>query len=156
MTQLISHPYKDGTPRSLVTDPAFVMFGNNEKYSQAFREWLSEKDKRNFLKYLNLYYSMLQRTKKIEAKKDTQVLSDDEIRSISLQNTMNRSIKEYIKFLITRINFQLDEIGLKAQLGKIDIIWRTKENQTKKIKEIQEKKQENMENIENKYRNVLE
>ena len=156
LEQIISHPYKDGTPRSMVTDPEFILFGNNEKYSQIFREWLSEKDKRDFLKVLNLYYSVLQRTKDIESKKQTTILSDEQAKLISLKKTMNIDIKEYIKFLIQKINYRLDEIGLKAQLGKIDIVWRTKESQTRKIKEIQEKKQENLESIENKYKNTLE
>ena len=156
LTQVISHPYKDGSPRSLVTDPEFVLFGSDEKYSQAFREWLSEKDKRDFLKTLNLYYSILQRTKEIDAKKGTTILSDEQIRLAALRNTMKLDVKEYLSFLIKKINYRLDEIGLKAQLGKIDIIWRTKESQTRKIKEIQEKKQENLESIENKYRTTAE
>ena len=156
LEQVVSHPYKDGSPRSMVTDPEFTLFSNNEKYSQAFRDWLSEKDRRDFLQVLNLYYSVLQRTKDIESKKQTTILSDEEAKLIALKKTMNIDIKEYLKFLIQKINYRLDEIGLKAQLGKIDIVWRTKESQTKKIKEIQEKKQENLESIESKYKNTLE
>lgn len=156
LTQVLSHPHKDGTPRSIVTNPYFIMFGDNESYSRAFRDWLTEKEKRRFLSDLRLYYSVLQRTKSIESKKKELILSDDEVRLVEFKNVMNVQMKEYINFLMKKINAQLDEIGLKAQLGKIDIVWRTKENQTKKIKEIQEKKQENIERIENKYRNILE
>jgi tetratricopeptide (TPR) repeat protein len=156
LTQVISHPYKDGKPRSLLTNPEFEIFGNNEKYSRAFREWLPEKDKKYFLRNLIVYYSLLNRARVIEQKRETEILSNEDVRLIELKNAMNTELKGYIKSLIDKMNFKLDEIGLKAQLGKIDIIWNAKENQSKKIKEMQEKRQEDSGDTGDKDNNILE
>ncbi|MEI6079688.1 MAG: hypothetical protein WCQ53_03510, partial [bacterium] len=156
LTQVISHPYKDGSPRSMITNPEFVMFLDDTKYSKAFRDWLPEKDKRDFLRTLTLYYSLLQRANSLELKRNTRSLSDEEIRLIELKNIMKSAVSDYIKALVFKVKAQIDEIGLKAQLGKIDIVWKTKEGQTRKIKEIQEKKQENLDVIDTKYKNTAE
>ncbi|MEI6092812.1 MAG: hypothetical protein WCQ47_03925, partial [bacterium] len=155
LTLVTSNPYSDGLPRSLVINPEFVLFGSDDKYSQAFRDWLTEKEKRKFLSSISLYYSVLQRTISIEKKKGAG-LSDEEKRLVQLKNVMRNQMNEYVSFLIKRINSRLDELGLKAQLGEIDIVWRTKEDQTKSIRNVQEKKQQNLQKIENKYRKILE
>lgn len=58
--------------------------------------------------------------------------------------------------LIKVINGRLDDVGLKAQLGKIDITWKIKEDQSKKIKDIQENKQRIIEDLDFKYKGYTE
>jgi hypothetical protein len=153
LTQLISHPEPDGRPRSLITNASFVLFETQDYYSTGFREWLSYQEKDDLIRYLSIYYSVLKRTDDIDS---NTVLPDDILRLIALRNLMNKYLKTYLDLLVKRIDARLDDVGLKAQLGKIDINWKTKEGQTKKIKEIQEKKQEHMDELEYKYKRFIE
>jgi tetratricopeptide (TPR) repeat protein len=153
LTQLISHPTLDGKPRSLVTNANFVLFGTGDYYSTGFREWLTYQEKNDLIRYLNVYYSVLSRTENITPNK---VLPDEVIRLIALRNLMNKYLKSYIDLLVKRINARLDDVGLRSQLGKIDITWKTKENQSKKIKEIQEQKQEFIDELDYKYKRLVE
>lgn len=153
LTQLISHPTPDGKPRSLLTNADFVLFGTGDYYSTGFREWLSYQEKTELMNYLSIYYSLLQRTEAIDP---NQTLPDDVLRLIALRNLMNRYLKTYIELLVKRINARLDDVGLRAQLGKIDINWKTKEYQTKKIKDIQEQKQGYMDELDLRYKRFTE
>lgn len=153
LTQLISHPTPDGRPRSLVTNADFVLFGTGDYYSTGFREWLSYQEKADLIKYLSVYYSVLKRTDEINT---DQVLPEDVLRLVALRNLMNKYLKAYIQLLVKRINARLDDVGLRAQLGKIDINWKTKEGQTKKIKEIQEQKQGYIDELDSKYKRLPE
>jgi len=153
LTQLISHPTSDGKPRSLITNANFVLFGTSAYYSTAFNEWLTYQEKGDLIRYLSIYYSVLNRTEDIDPNK---ILPNEVIRLIALRNLMNKYLKTYIDLLIKRINARLDDVGLRAQLGKIDITWKTKENQSKKIKEIQEQKQEYIDDLDDKYKRLVE
>jgi len=153
LTQLVSHPTPDGKPRSLITNSSFVLFGTAAYYSTGFREWLTYQEKSDLIRYLNVYYSVLNRTDDINPNK---VLPEEVIRLIAFRNLMNKYLKTYIELLIKRINARLDDVGLRAQLGKIDITWKTKENQSKKIKEIQEQKQESLDELDYKYKRLVE
>jgi len=153
LTQIISHPTPDGKPRSLMTNASFVLFGTGDYYSTGFREWLTYQEKSDLIRYLNIYYSVLNRTDDIDPNK---VLPDEVIRLIALRNLMNKYLKTYVGLLVKRINARLDDVGLRAQLGKIDITWKTKENQSKKIKEIQEQKQEYIDELDDKYKRLVE
>ncbi len=149
LTQVVSHPTSDGLPRSLATNTDFVLFGTNDYYSTGFREWLDNQEKTDLKRYLSVYYSVLKRTDEIGV---DQVLPEEVLRLVALRNLMNKYIKSYIELLIKRINARLDDVGLRAQLGKIDINWKTKEGQTKKIKEIQEQKQGYIDELDSKYK----
>jgi len=153
LTQLISHPTADGRPRSLITNAEFVLFGTSDYYSVAFREWLTSEEKNDLIRYLSVYYSVLQRTDNIDP---NQVLPDEVLRLVALRNLMNKYLKAYIGLLIKKINARLDDVGLRAQLGKIDITWKTKESQSKKIKEIQEQKQGYIDDLDSKYKGAAE
>lgn len=153
LTQLVSHPTPDGRPRSLLTNANFVLFGTGDYYSTGFREWLTYQEKKDLIRYLSIYYSVLNRTNNIDPDK---ILPDEVIRLIALRNLMNKYLKTYIDLLVKRINARLDDVGLRAQLGKIDITWKTKENQSKKIKDIQEQKQDSMDDLDDKYKRLVE
>jgi hypothetical protein len=96
---------------------------------------------------------VLKRTDEINT---DQVLPEDVLRLVALRNLMNKYLKAYIQLLVKRINARLDDVGLRAQLGKIDINWKTKEGQTKKIKEIQEQKQGYIDELDSKYKRLPE
>jgi tetratricopeptide (TPR) repeat protein len=153
LTQLVSHPTPDGTPRSLITNASFVLFGVGDYYSTAFREWLTYQEKNDLIRYLSIYYSVLNITDRLSS---NQVLPEEVIRLIALRNLMNKYLKSYINLLIKRINARLDDVGLRAQLGKIDITWKTKENHSKNIKEIQEQKQGYIDEMDDKYKRLVE
>ena len=153
VTQLISHPTKDGKPRSLITNPEFVLFNTDDFYSTGFREWLSFGEKKDLVRSLSIYYSVLNRTDDIDPNR---LLPEEVLRLIALRNLMNKYLKTYLELTIKKINARLDDVGLRAQLGKIDITWKTKENQSKKIKEIQEQRQGYIDDLEGKYKRFVE
>lgn len=152
LTKIISHPYEDGAPRDLETNLDYALFNNDQPYAIALRNWLNTKEKNELRRSLNTYFSLNTRIESTLASKPKDRLTDDEIRLIAIRNLMNRYIKSYMGMLIKTINNRLDDIGLKAQLGKMDITWKIKEDQSKKIKEIQENKQQLIEDIDLKYK----
>jgi tetratricopeptide (TPR) repeat protein len=152
LTKVLSHPYKDGSPVSVDTNIAFALFNNDATYSRAFREWLTTKEKDYLRRSLSVYFALDKRVEAIISSKTRDKYTDQEIQFIALRNIMNRYLKSYIASTIKIINSRLDDIGLKAQLGKIDITWKTKEEQSKKIKNIQENKQKIIEDLDSKYK----
>jgi len=149
LAELLSYPNEDGSPKSVMTNIEYSFFGNSEPYSVAFRDWLTFSEKRELVKYLSIYFSLYRRVEDLKR-------TGDNIRYVAMRNLLNRYLKAYLPMLVKRVNARLDDMGLRAQLGKIDITWKTKENQSKKIKELQEKKQELLEEIDNKYRKPVE
>jgi len=79
-------------------------------------------------------------------------LTQEDLRLVAIRNLMNRYLKNYMMMLVKIINGRLDDIGLKAHVGKMDITWKIKEDQSKKIKEIQEDKQQAVEDLDTKYK----
>ncbi len=156
LTRLVSHPYDDGAPRDLDINMDFTFFNNEQAYSKAFRDWLNVKEKKDLKQYLNVYFSLNRRVEALLSVKTKDKLSDEEIQFVATRNLMNRYLKSYMNMLVKIINNRLDDVGLKAQLGKIDITWKIKEGQSKNIKEIQEKKQQFIEDIDLKYRGYTE
>ena len=152
LTKVLSHPYKDGSPVSVDTNIDFALFNNDATYSRAFREWLTTKEKDYLRRSLSVYFALDKRVEAIMNSKTRDKYTDQEIQFIALRNIMNRYLKSYIGSTIKIINSRLDDIGLKAQLGKIDITWKTKEEQSKKIKNIQENKQKIIEDLDSKYK----
>lgn len=152
LTKVLSHPYKDGSPMSVDTNINFALFNNDATYSRAFREWLTTKEKDYLRRSLSVYFALDKRVEAIINSKTRDKYTDQDIQFIALRNIMNRYLKSYIASTIKIINSRLDDIGLKAQLGKIDITWKTKEEQSKKIKNIQENKQKIIEDLDSKYK----
>ncbi|MBN1115323.1 MAG: hypothetical protein JXA66_08285 [Oligoflexia bacterium] len=156
LTQLVSHPTQDGFPRSLIVDFDFTMFGNGELYSRGFREWLSLEEQREMSRNFNLYFSVMKESERLRAVASVRTLNEGERDIIALRNVMNRYLKSYTASVIKLIHARLDDIGLKAQLGRIDIVWKTKENQTNQITDIQENKQQYMNEIDRKFKLLVE
>lgn len=156
LTRIISHPYNDGAPRDLDINMDFSIFDNEESYAKAFREWLSIKEKTELKNYLNVYFALNRRVESILSTKTKDKLNDEEIQFIATRNLMNRYLKSYLNMLVGVINNRLDDVGLKAQLGKIDITWKIKESQSRNIKDIQERKQQFIDDIDLKYRGYPE
>jgi tetratricopeptide (TPR) repeat protein len=156
LTQIISHPTPEGLPRSLQTNFNYSFFLSNELYAMAFREWLSVGEKNEIRRLFNLYFSLMKEADRLRKKAARTKLKDPERRVIALRNVMNTYLSQYVRVLIRNIHHRLDDIGLKAQLGRIDIIWKTKENQSENITGIHEKKQEYIRKVEEKYRNLVE
>ncbi len=152
LSKIISHPYSDGSPRDLGTNIDYALFNNDQPYSKAFRDWLSVKEKKELKTFLNTFFSLNKRIDSLLETKPKGTLTEEELRLVAVRNLMNKYLKNYMMMLVKVINSRLDDIGLKAHVGKMDITWKIKENQSKKIKEIQEDKQKTIEDMNIKYK----
>ena len=153
---VVSHPFSDGYPRNVEANIDYALFDNEQPYAKAFRDWLNVKEKTDLKRTFSTYFSLDRRVESLIASKANSTLSDEELRLVAIRNLMNRYIKRYIGMLVKVINGRLDDVGLKAQLGKIDITWKIKEDQSKKIKDIQENKQRIIEDLDFKYKGYTE
>ncbi|MFH1222864.1 MAG: hypothetical protein V1647_00800, partial [Pseudomonadota bacterium] len=140
LKELVSYPNQDGSPKSVINGIEFALFNNAEPYAESFNQWLTQAEKHEVVKYLSVYYALC---KRVEDMKKT----DDNLSFIAMRNLMNKYLRSYFSMLVKKVNARLDDVGLRAQLGKIDITWKTKEEQSSKAKELQEKKQQLLEKV---------
>jgi tetratricopeptide (TPR) repeat protein len=156
LTQLVSHPTPDKRPRSIITNFDYSMFRSNELYSKAFNDWLTLQEKTELSQMFNIYFSAMTESYRLADKAKGRALNEDEMKIVALKNVMQGYLKKYMDMTIRALNARLDDLGLRAQLGSIDIIWKSKENHSLRVQSIQEQKQELMKEVDKKYKDIVE
>jgi tetratricopeptide (TPR) repeat protein len=155
LTQLISHTTLSGQPRSLLVNFEYTLFDAEELYCVAFREWLSIKERKELTRVFNIYFSLMKEADRLKSNAIKINLTKNEMTFVALRNLMNKYLKLYLRNTIFLIHNRLDDLGLKAQLGRIDIVWKTKETQSENIVDMQTKKQDLMEAVDKKYHGLV-
>lgn len=152
LTRITSHKLEGGKPRLLTTNFRSNMFYSNELYSVILRNWTTQEEKIKLEKAFNLYFSLLTEVNRIKVSKARTV---EENKLVSQLDTLNNLLKQHLISIIKFVYVRLDEIGLKAQLGIVDLVYKIKDDQTSKIIDIQAKKQDFSDSVDDKFKGLI-
>lgn len=152
LTKITSHRINNGKPRLLTTSFRSNMFYSNELYSVILRNWTTQEEKIKLEKAFTLYFSLLTEVERINMSKEK---TTDGMRLASQLVVLNKLLKNYLSSIIKFVYVRLDEIGLKAQLGIVDLVYKIKDDQTSKIIDIQTKKQDFSDAIDEKFKGLV-
>lgn len=152
LSQILSHPTEGGVPRSLTTNFKSNLLYSNELYSLALRDWTTQEEKVILEKSFNLYFSLLKEVYRINNDKSK---TSDDFKVLAQYKKLNVLLKKYLDTLLKLVYVRLDEIGLKAQLGVVDLVWKIKDEQSSEIVKIQVQKQDFSDVIDEKFKGLV-
>jgi len=152
LSQIISHTTEGGVPRSLITNFKSNFFYNFESYALVLREWTTQVEKDFLEKTFNMYYAMLKEVIRVNQNKNK---TNQDLKIIDSYTKLNRGLKRYLDVLIKTVYLRLDEIGLKAQLGLVDLVWKIKDDQSMEILKIQTMKQDFSDAADEKFKGLI-
>lgn len=152
LTRITSHKTEGGKPRLLTTNFRSNMFYSSEIYSIILRNWTTQEEKTKLEKAFTLYFSLLTEVNRIKLSNEK---TPDELRLVSKLEVLNKLLKNYLSSIIKFVYVRLDEIGLKAQLGIVDLVYKIKDDQTSKIIDIQTKKQDFSDSVDDKFKGLI-